>query len=384
MNMDIRVLKKRFCLSVLVPLFSFFFSSQILAVPEVPEATGFGGFFFVGAGYTEVRTNTAAGHRFVDVGEKTVSSLTDSPETSDDFHVVFGGEFTYTLGNRSQFFFGTSLEDLVTLDGALQLGWRKQTEQAGIFQTGILFAAVPNRVWEDPYQTGSARADTDRDSAGLRFAWDRIFGSMFEWEINFRNIEIDTEQSGQNLDPIYGTCDLTCQADLERDGDYINTSLAYSFRSPGNPHIVRPQLSYRTLDSDGDSQSYDGWTAQVTYSYLNPKLTFAANIAWVDQSYDRANPIYDNPEFIGQPEFGQKQDFDGFVIDANVIYTLPFESRKWKLLANVGYGDLESDIEFLDNRLGTGFPKCFLCYRQRSQPQEKTITDKKQVSRYEN
>jgi hypothetical protein len=333
-------------LLILISVLSTLFGAQkALAIPQVPEEKGFGGFLFLGAGYTEIKSNTMAGNRLVDGGEDTIRSITDRPQTSEDVHPTFGGEITYTLGNRSQFFLGTSLEDLVTLDGAFQLGWRKQTQSAGVFQIGLLAAAVPTEVWEDPYQTGVAREETDRDSRGARFAWDRIFGSQFEWQVTYRDIEVDTEQSGQNLNPIYGICDTGCQANLRRDGDYLSTTLAYTFRTQGSPHLFRPLVRLTKMAADGDSQSYDGWMAQLTYSYLNPKLTFITNFAYAANSYDQANPIaiYN----------GQKQDADGFIVDATAIYTLPFESRRWKLSSTLAYGNFESDIDFFNSRLGT-------------------------------
>ncbi|MGI9308141.1 MAG: DUF2860 family protein [Gammaproteobacteria bacterium] len=338
-------------ISALAILFFSLGTQNVLAVPQVPEETGFGGFVFLGAGYTEVKSNTMAGNRFVDGGEETISSITDRPQTSEDVHPVFGGELTYTLGNRSQFFFGTSLEDLLTLDGSFQLGWRQQTQKAGIFQVGLLAAAVPTEVWEDPYQTaqtGGARDETDRDSRGARFAWDRIFGTQVEWQVTYRDIKVDKERSGQSLegnpDPLLD-CDQACQSLLQREGDFWGTTLSYAFRQQGRPHVFRPLVSYRTLDADGDSQSYDGWLAQLTYSYLNPKLTFITNFAYADYSYDEANPIaiYN----------GQKQDSDGYIVDATVIYSLPFESRRWKLSSTVALGSIDSDIDFFNQRLGS-------------------------------
>jgi len=327
--------------SLAAMLLVFLGAQSAFAVPQVPEEEGFGGFLFLGAGYTEVKSNTMAGNRFVDGGEDTITNITDRPQTSEDVHPVFGGELTYTLGNRSQFFLGTSLEDLVTLDGSFQLGWRQQTQKAGIFQVGLLAAAVPTEVWEDPYLAGVAREETDRDSRGARFAWDRIFGSKVEWQVTYRDIEVDTERSGEN---VLG-CAAGCQASLRRDGDFLGTTLSYAFRQQGRPHVFRPLVSYRTMDADGDSQSYDGWVAQFTYSYLDPKLTFITNLAYADYSYDEANPI---PVYNGQ-----KQDADGYIFDATAIYTLPFESRRWKLSSTVALGSIDADIDFFNQRLGT-------------------------------
>jgi len=97
----------------------------------------------LGMGYTDVKSNTVAGNDLIDGGEETINSIFDKPGSSDVTHALAGTEIRYTLANRNQIFLGGSLEDRLTLDFANQLGWRKQTAAAGIFQLGFLFSAIP-------------------------------------------------------------------------------------------------------------------------------------------------------------------------------------------------------------------------------------------------
>ena len=166
-------------------------SSGALAVTPVSEQQGWSGHLILGAGYTDVESNTVAGNELIDGGRNTVGSIDDKPRSSDSTHAVAGAEIRYTLANRNQIFLGGSLEDQLTLDFATQLGWRKQTEKAGIFQVGLLFSGIPVEVWEDPYLAGSRRRETDRDSSGARFEWGRIMGSGFELTAQVRNIDLD-------------------------------------------------------------------------------------------------------------------------------------------------------------------------------------------------
>jgi hypothetical protein len=302
----------------------------------VPEQQGWSGFFAGGLGYTDVESNTVAGNRLIDGGKDTINNIFQSPESSDHVHPVFTGEVNYTLANRNQIFFGTTLEDALTLDGAVQLGWRKQTERPGIFQVGILFSAIPTEVWEDPYLAGVPRSETDRDSTGLRFQWDRIFGTALEWQVSYRDIDVDTERSGQN---VLG-CLSTCQALLRRDGDSYATDLSWLFRFAGGKHIFRPLIGYRTLDADGDAESYDAARLELTYSYMGQKFNFVTNAAVASKDFDEPNPLY-----------GIKRDSDPVAVNATLFYRLPTASNRWQLFTTVLWGEADSDIDFHDNEL---------------------------------
>ena len=310
----------------------------LLALPIVPEQQGWGGFFAGGLGYTDIKSNTVAGNKIVDGGKDTINNIFQSPESSDNFHPVFTGEVNYTLANRNQIFLGTSLEDALTLDGSAQLGWRKQTERSGIFQVGILFSGIPPEVWEDPYLTGVPRSDTDRDTTGLRFQWDRIFGTALEWQVSYRDLDVDNDRSGQNVPG----CLSACQSLLRRDGDWYDTELSWLFKLAGGKHILRPLIGYRSVDTDGDAESFDSGRLQLTYSYMSAKYIFVTNALAASRDYDEPNPLY-----------GIKRDSDIVALGATLFYQLPTASKRWRLVTSVLWSEADSDIDFHDNELFT-------------------------------
>jgi hypothetical protein len=311
------------------------FPALALALPDVPEKPGWSGFVALGAGYTEIKSNTAAGNRLVDGGKDTISDINQPPESSDDFHPVPTGEVNWTLGRRNELFLGTSLEDAVAFDGAFQFGWRKQANLAGIFQLGILFSQlIPAEVWADPYLAGTPRNKIDRDSTGLRFQWDKIFGTRLEWTLSYRDIDIESEASGQNV----AGCDAACQSLLVRDGNFYETRLSWVFNL-GNGHILRPLVGYRRMDTKGDAVSYDAPMIQLTYSYLGgEKFSVVTNAVVGAKNFDKANPLY-----------GVKQDSKNLKFDATLFYKLPTASRRWALFGAASWADLDSDINFHDN-----------------------------------
>lgn len=315
------------------------FAPLAQAIEPIPETPGWRGFVLAGAGYLDFKTNLVAGNTLVDVGNRSIASVNDAPESDSTSLPVFTGEVNYTFGNRSQLFFGTSLEDAVTLDAVTQLGLRKDLGSVGALQAGFLFSGIPGEVWEDPYAEGVPRDATDRDSNGLRLQWDRILGSGFEFTLSYRDVSIDTERSGEGVASV--ACDAACQALLVRDGDQYTVDLSYLFRLGRGErprHLLRPLVRYRVDDRDGDAIAGDAYRLQLSYIYLGRSFTVASNVAVGSHSYDEANPIY-----------GVKTDSDLFAVDTTLFYHLPTESGRWQLVGSLLWAEDDSDVDFHDN-----------------------------------
>jgi hypothetical protein len=310
-----------------------------IAIEPIPESPGWRGFVVVGGGYADLTSNTVAGNNLLEIGDPVISSVTQSPRSDDTFHPVVTGEVNYTFGNGWQAFFGTSLEDAVTLDGVTQLGARKDLGSAGILQGGFLFSGIPTQVWEDPYAEGVRREETDRDSAGLRLQWDRILGTAFEFTVSYRDVSIDTEDSGFGVTSV--TCDADCRSLLVRDGDQYQFSASYLFRpGGGKQHLVRPTVRYTIDDRDGAAISNDAYLLQLSYVFLGQGFTVASNAAYGATSQDARNPI-----------FGRKTDADRLVLDATVFYRLPAASGRWQAVGSVLWGEEDSEVDFHDSEL---------------------------------
>lgn len=310
-----------------------------LAIEPIPETPGWRGFVVVGAGYADLESNTIAGNNLIDIGQPTISSVTQRPRSDDTVFPVITGEINYTFGGGWQAFFGTSLEDAVTLDGVTQLGARKDLGTAGIVQGGLLFSGIPTQVWEDPYAEGVRRKETDRDSTGARLQWDRVLGSAFELTFSWRDISIDTERSGEGVESV--ACDVACRDLLRRDGDQYHFDASYLFRlGEGRRHLVRPMVRYTIDDRDGEAISGDAYRLQLSYVFLGQGYTVASNVAFGSSSQDARNPIFD-----------ARTDTDGVLLDTTLFYRLPIESGRWQAVGSVLWGEGDSDVAFHDNEI---------------------------------
>ncbi|MCM2312348.1 MAG: DUF2860 domain-containing protein, partial [Steroidobacteraceae bacterium] len=301
-------------------------------IEPIPSTPGWRGFVVGGAGYVDLKSNVVAGNNLIDIGQPVISSVAQRPTSDDTFHPLVTGEINYTFGGGWQAFFGTSLEDAVTLDGVTQLGARKDLGSAGILQGGFLFSGIPTQVWEDPYAEGVRREETDRDSTGVRLQWDRVLGSAFELTFSYRDISIDTERSGQGVSSV--ACNAACQELLRRDGDQYHFDASYLFRlGEGRNHLVRPMLRYTIDDRDGDAISGDAYRLQLSYIFLGQGYSVASNVAFGSGSQDARNPV-----------FGRKTDSDRFAIDATLFYRLPAESGRWQAVGSVTWGEEDSEV----------------------------------------
>ena len=310
-----------------------------MAIEPIPSTPGWRGFVVMGAGYVDLKSNTVAGNNLIDIGQPTINSVTQRPQSDDTFHPVITGEINYTFGGGWQAFFGTSLEDAVTLDGVTQLGARKDLGSSGIVQGGFLFSGIPTQVWEDPYAEGVRREETDRDSAGVRLEWDRILGSAFDVTFSYRDISIDTERSGEGVTSV--TCGAACRDLLVRDGDQYSFDVSYLYRlGEGQRHLVRPMVRYTIDDRDGEAISSDSYRLQLSYVFLGQGYTVASNLAYASSSFDARNPIFD-----------ARTDSDGIVVDTTLFYRLPIESGRWQAVGSMLWGEGNSDVAFHDNEI---------------------------------
>jgi hypothetical protein len=309
------------------------------AIDPIPETPGWRGFVVGGVGVTQVKSNFVAGNTLLDIGRDTVASINDAPRSDDAVHPVVTGEINYTFEDQWQVFFGTSLEDALTLDGVTQLGVRKDFGTPGVLQAGYLFSGIPTQTWEDPYAEGVRRKETDRDSSGFRVQWDRFLGTELQMTMSYRDISVDRERSGQGVQSV--TCNLRCQNLLRRDGDSLSVDASYLFKL-GEPakHLLRPMLRYTVDDRDGKSFSGDGYRAQLSYVYLGQGYMLVTNAAVGATSRDERNPL-----------FNRKTDSDLVALDATLLYRLPTASGRWQAVASLLWGDDDSEVDFHDNEV---------------------------------
>jgi len=220
----------------------------VAAFEPLPNESGFDGFVRLGGGYSWVKSNMIAGSDLGDVGKRRIDSLRDSPDSKSDVVPQFNWNVKYTFAStRTQLFAGSRLEDIFRFDATTQAGVRQEFQSLGIMGASFVFTTLPTEVWRDPYVVDDRRKKTDRTSRGIRLAWERMFNSNFELDYIYRDIDINTERSGDALGRSGSDKDR-----LKRKGDSHQLKGAYFFEI-GKNQLLSPQLIFDYEDLDGDA-----------------------------------------------------------------------------------------------------------------------------------
>ena len=334
-------MKKTGLISLAILITIFLIGADVAtALDPIPQESGFSGFIRPGVGYLKYKSNMVASIQGFDLSKETNDSLFDSPDSETTGLVTVPFTLAYTFADtRTQVFFGTDLTDLIRFDMSQQIGVKQGIGNLGLLQAGILFSGMPAKVWKDPYLTGEDRDDTKRNSTGARLTWDRIFGSWFQVQYTYRNVDIDTEESGDSV----GFLTSSDRKLLERDSDRHTADIAYRFRFAKN-HTLAPAFIYTNDDRDGKAMKNDAYDLQLTYAYLNRNnpFSFTGNAFIGQADYDKRNPIYD-----------KKQEDDRFGVQGTLYWENPW---KWSFLGSMpmnffiggAYAKTDANIDFYD------------------------------------
>jgi hypothetical protein len=309
------------------------------AIEPIPATPGWRGFVVGGIGYTDLKSNLVAGNDMLEIGHDTINSVNDAARSDSAVHPIITGEINYTFEGQWQVFFGTALEDALTLDGVTQFGARKDLGAPGVLQAGYLFSGIPTQSWEDPYAEGVKRKETNRDSNGVRLQWDRVMGSAYQFTFSYRDISFDKERSGQGVESV--ECDVSCQDLLRRDGDQYSFDVSYLYKlGDGTRHLLRPLLRYTIDNRKGDAISGDSYRLQLSYVFLGQGYTVASNVAFGGSSQDARNPI-----------FGARTDSTRYAVDSTLLYRLPAASGRWQAVGSILWGRDDSKVRFHDGEV---------------------------------
>jgi hypothetical protein len=322
-------------------IFLLLAANAALALDPILKQSGFSGFIQPGFGYLSISSNTVAKVLSFDLSDERINGLNDEPnsESTAIFTVPYKLAYTFA-GSRTEVFIGTEVGDLLSFDTAQQLGIKQEFGTLGVFQAGLLFNGT-TRVWKDPFVTGQDRDDTSRQNMGAQFVWDKIFGSLLEFEYSIRKVDIGSEKSGEFLN-----LSNSAQDRLDRNGIVHRGSLGLGFKF-GN-HTLAPQVTVFFEDLDGEAMANTGADIQLTYLYSGDPITLVLN-GYVGQAeFDKRNPV-----------FGETREDDRYGASATVYYKNPwgwtlFGSEPMQFFVTGAYFGVNSNIDFYNQEAVLG------------------------------
>jgi hypothetical protein len=317
------------------------FVTATQAAVIIPEKSGFSGYVNLGAGGVSVKSNMMASiiNGKVDVGDKTIKNLTDSPNSSEGGAIpAVNFELSYTFAStRTQLYLGNLLENYLSMEMNTLAGIRQDIGNAGNIGAAFTTTSVDTQVWSDPYLTDAKRKDTDRTAQGFNVYWQQIMRSGLELKYSLNDIDIDKERSGESL-----ALSTAQRKLLDRNGDVYRYTMSYEFASDDKRHIVTPSIAYVDRDLDGKAMANDGGVAALNYIYqYNNHWSYVVNATYGDFDYKETNPIY-----------GKEDSSNSYGISGTVFYSEPFGWKHWSFNATAGYYEEDNDIDFYDTEVG--------------------------------
>jgi hypothetical protein len=299
----------------------------------IPKESGFSGYAMAGGSYSNVNSNVLVGPK---KSESQRLNALNSQASSDGTSPLLNLDLRYTFADsRTQVYLGNLIQDAVMLDFTQQFGVRTEMADKGIGSIAYVFSGIPGQAWSDPYQTGSNREETDRDSKGVRVGWDEIWGTKFAANYTYRKIEIEKERSGAGVSALT----LAQQAQLDRNGDSQALFLSYYWMGKQGG-ILSPSVTYTRNNADGGAASYDHFSGQLSYAWLQPEYSLVTNLVVNQVQYDEVNPV-----------FGQKVDATEWGMNANFFWNKLAGVDKLSAVFSASYGESDANVNFFDSDL---------------------------------
>ena len=275
----------------LIVIFSVI-SLQAFGQDDIPDSAGFTGYFFLlpGVFYGQSNVVSAGPPLLGDIGNATISSIDEEPETNQAFAFGAAGELSYKFkDSRTQVFFGNRLEDILRLDVPFGIGIRQELPDKSILAGSFLLTPLELLFWSDPFVEGIARKETYLFYPGIRIRWGRILGTGLELTLTGRQYSFERESSGNWL---YNQGRLS-QEELKllnRNGEILKLMLLY--RIDIKKHRFEPAFRYIFDERFGKAISQNGYSLQLTYIYRINNIILDFNFLYGQRFADEIHPVY--------------------------------------------------------------------------------------------
>jgi hypothetical protein len=235
-------------------------------------------------------------------------------------------DVTYDIGDQDgvKLYFNTEPPIDEVGGFVINFGGSYPIENVGIIDINAFFTPF-EEVWENPYITGVDRQTTRTSRYGARVAFNRILGTGLRVNVVYMNDDVDEDVIGKLM------------PELSRDGAVYALNANYSFNVT-KTFELRPRMSIRKGEYDGDSNSFTKFKMDLEARYIIGRLALIPRIFYSCSEYDEINPIFNKP-----------REDDGYGISLMANYTAPFGWQNWSTQAMAGFSRGDSNITFYDS-----------------------------------
>jgi len=277
----------------------------------------------VGAGFIVIGS---ADNLDPDGSKKIIDDLDSAADMEFNFLPVVNPSLSWDIGAPEglSFFFDTEPPVDEVGGFVFNVGVGYSLPDIAIFEISGFFSPF-EEVWKNPYVTGVAREKSDTSKYGAKLAANRILGSNLRLNFVYLGDDVEDDLAGA-LFP-----------QMDRDGTVYAVTANYSFYLSQSLEL-RPQISVRRGEYDGDSNSYNKYKLSLKANYMQGKLMASPEIFFNSSEYDEVDPF-----------FGKTRENESFGANLMLSYLAPFDFDKWSVTSLVGYRKGESNIDFYDS-----------------------------------
>ncbi len=295
------------------------------------------------SGYLQLMVGGGTSESIADVSDdtKTIYSLDQGADSESSLGVRPMYKLAYTLENgATQFYVGTPEENFVEGNFLFEVGAKQKLAGGTILGLAWIpdLPLIDSEVWEDPFLLGSERQETDQDTQAFKLTAESIMGSPLTLRYGYGFRDIDDEMSGTYLASLPGSTLTRKDLDsLNRESDYHFFQAMYAFRLE-NGFTIRPQFGYLIGDADGDANSFDSYSGEISFFYPMQRWMLFGNLSVVVADYDAENPV-----------FNETREDTTFGVNFGVGYREPFGFENWSVNLFTRYEQNDSNITFYDS-----------------------------------
>lgn len=190
---------------------------------------------------------------------------------------------------------------------------------------GGLFYLPLAEVYKNPYLVGERRQETDVLSWGGYLAAEDIAGTPLRLQAAVLTADVDDDQLAR-LFP-----------GLARDGEIYELSVGYGLLQ-GQPFSLKPQVSLRKGEFDGEASSFTKIKAELAGMYIAGRLFVRPSLSYSYKEHDESDPVFDSD-----------RRENGYGINLLVKYQGLMGMEQLGLLAIVGFTVNDAKEDFYDN-----------------------------------
>ncbi|MEZ9229475.1 DUF2860 domain-containing protein [Vibrio amylolyticus] len=292
--------------------------SSTSSYAKIGEGNGFSGEISLNSVYI-----TQESHLSTDA-DASLTSLDQAATETDSFIVAPLGNIAYTFGqSNQQVYFGTTRDDIAVGTLALQLGYKYQLPSKTTIDIAFLPTVMSGSVWQNPYDTTTARQETDVDGNAYRLKLSNIAGSLFSLDMAYGDKEVENDS--------WANTNLARNAETYFVKGQVRVPLSRAT-------MLAPAISYTKQEAEGTVNSFERYRGELSvFQFLGAhKIALTASYSQTD--YESANPLFSN----------QTRSDNGLSFFAAYEYADFLGYKNWSLISFLGYNNSDANIDFYD------------------------------------